>query len=162
MGRKAKPIHLQLVEGNPNRLTKAEIEARKAGEAKVRPPSDRVKPPVWLGKKAKALFRKLVKDLESTELLTNVDVETLAVYCDAVERYAQATQEIEATGITVVGSQGTPVQNPAVLVASKYAGIIAKCASKLGLDPASRASLAIPKESPKKEITPVEAMFGDV
>lgn len=162
MGRRAKPVALHLVTGNKNRLTKAEIEKRKAGEEKVRPPSDGVKPPSWLGRKAKTLFRRLVKDMKETELYTNVDVETMAVYCDAVERYAQAAEEIDRNGITIMGAQGAPIQNPAVLVATKYASIISRCASKLGLDPSSRASLAIPREEPKKETTPFEAMYADV
>lgn len=161
MGRRAKPIHLHVVEGNPNRLTKAEIEARMAAEARLRPASDKVRPPTWLGKEAKKIFRRLVKEMEQTELWTNVDVDTLAVYCDAVVRYAQASQDIEENGLTVEGARGV-VQNPAVLVASKYASIISRCAAKLGLDPASRASLAIPKEAKKEVPSPVDVMFGNV
>lgn len=161
MGRPAKPINLHVIDGKKH-LTKAELQARLEAEAQLRPPADRVKPPAWLGKRAKKLFRQLVKDMEQTELYTNVDVETLAVYCDAVVRYAQATEAIEEQGVTIMGAQGVPVQNPAVLVASKYAAIMSRCASKLGLDPSSRAAMALRKEPKKKEPTPVDVMFGNV
>lgn len=161
MGRRAKPIGLHIVDGKKN-LTKAEIKARQEAEARLRPPADNLAPPSWLGKEAQQLFTRLVRDMQGTELYTNVDVETLAVYCDAVEQYAKATREVQENGVTIMGAQGNPIQNPAVLVATKYATVMSRCASKLGLDPASRASLAIPKEEPKKKQSPVEVMFGDV
>lgn len=161
MGRRAKPIGLHIVDGKKN-LTKAEIKARQEAEARLRPPADNLAPPSWLGKEAQQLFTRLVRDMQGTELYTNVDVETLAVYCDAVEQYAKASQEVREKGVTIVGATGNPIQNPAVLVATKYAGVISRCAGKLGLDPSSRASLAIPREEPKKETTPFEALYGDV
>ena len=47
IGRKAKPIHLHLLEGNTNRLTKDEIEQRLKAENSYKQ-KDKVKPPTWL------------------------------------------------------------------------------------------------------------------
>lgn len=163
MGRNAKPVSLHLVGGNKSRKTKKELEERQAAEERLRPPADKVRPPTWLSKDAKKIFRRIVKDLEETDLLTNVDVHPLAVYCDAVVQHAAATRILEEEGLTSIGANGQKVQHPAVLVATKYAGLIAKYTSKFGFDPAARASLAMP--APKEDespATPFDRMFADV
>ncbi|MBG9498329.1 terminase, partial [Bacillus thuringiensis] len=48
IGRKAKPIHLHLLEGNTKRLTKDEIEQRLKAEKQLQAKKDKVKPPTWL------------------------------------------------------------------------------------------------------------------
>ncbi|PGS45765.1 phage terminase small subunit P27 family, partial [Bacillus cereus] len=42
MGRKAKPIHLHLLEGNTSRLTKEEIEQRLEAEQRLQAKKDKV------------------------------------------------------------------------------------------------------------------------
>ncbi|PGU89341.1 phage terminase small subunit P27 family, partial [Bacillus cereus] len=41
IGRKAKPIHLHLLEGNTNRLTKAEIKRRSEAEKQMQAKKDK-------------------------------------------------------------------------------------------------------------------------
>lgn len=156
VGRRARPIE-SLLEHRRKHLTQAEIRQRKEAEEALRPPADKVRPPSWLGKAAKREFRRIVKVLEQTKLLTNADVDVLAVYCDALVRYAEASQAVEAEGVTVQGASG-PIQNPAVLVATKYAAIMARLGPRLGLDPSGRASLAIPRKRETKD--EFEEKFG--
>lgn len=148
MGRRAKPVELHLLHGKKH-LTKKEIRERQEGEARIRPPADKVRPPTWLSREAKRVFRRIVKDLEGTEILANPDVHTLAVLADAMVKHAQATDQVEREGFTVVGAQGGMIQNPAVLVATKYAQIISRLAPRFGLDPSGRASLALPRDTAK-------------
>lgn len=157
MGRRARPIE-SLLEHRRKHLTQAEIRQRKEAEEALRPPADDVRPPEWLSEAAKQEFLRVVQLMEQTGLLTNADVDELAVYADAVAKYAQATQELERDGLTIAGAQGGRIQHPAVLVATKYAQIIAKLAPRLGLDPSGRASLAIPKR--EKKADPFEERFG--
>ena len=158
MGRRSRPIELLVLDGKKH-LTKEEIRERREREAALRPPEGELKPPSWLGPAAKKEFRRIVKVMAETGLLTVADVDQLAVYCDALVRYAEATKEIEERGVIVESLKG-PVQNPAVLVVNKYAAIIAKLAPRLGLDPSGRASLALPRKGEEK-VDDFEAKFGN-
>lgn len=144
-GRKAKPIMLQLLEGNKNRLTKSEIEARKAAEAKIKPNADKVTPPSWLSNDAKEIFNKSVEELIQVELITNVDVEQLAVYSRAVAEFAKESQKDE----------------PDETKLDKLSKQIKSWSIEFGLTPSSRAKLAMPKEE-EKEKTVEEQFFGDI
>jgi phage terminase small subunit len=95
MGRNAKSIGLHLAEGNPNRLTKAEIEARKESEVKLGEQDlKKLKKPSFISKDktANKLWADLIKEYQSAakqgvELLTSSDVGTLALYCKTYSEY---------------------------------------------------------------------------
>lgn len=138
MGRRARPVEL-LVLGGKHKRSKRQITARQQAEAALRPPADKLEPPDWLDDAAKDVFRAVVAAFEAAglQVLTNADVNTLAIYADAVVRYAEATRIVREQG-PVVGNKS----HPAVLAAAKYAQIMHQAAGRLGLDPASRATLA--------------------
>lgn len=78
MGRKAKPAKLHLVEGNKANISKSVLEARAENEARLRTWTDKVKPPKWLSKDAKREFKRIAKELQEVDLISNVDVDMLA------------------------------------------------------------------------------------
>ena len=164
MGRKAKPVDLQLVQGNPNRRTKKELHARKQAEEKLKPNSDRVKPPGWLGKQAKKEFRRIVKEMEHIDLLTNVDVDMLACYCDAYEGYQEATRIIQEEGMMVEytnkAAETNKVPHPLLAKRRQLFDQMKSIAGELGLSPSSRAKLALPRDNDKPK-DPFEERFGD-
>lgn len=160
MGRKVVPIAV-----NKKNLTKAEIEARRKAEAKLQPNKDKIKCPSWLDKAAKKEWRRVCKELEDLNLLTNVDITALAIYCDAYSKLLQANEEIETRGMFVeytnkAGATNT-IENPAVKTANKYADLIRKMCSEFGLTPSARCKLTLPKQEEPEE-TPFNRMFGDV
>lgn len=156
-GRRAKPIELLLVNGNKNKLTKEEIEARRKAEAKIKPNNNQVKPPSWLDPVAKKEFRKLSNELLQTELITNVDVNQLAMYCSALSRFIELQKgeeiEDELTG------------DVKVIYDEKKIDILFKqlkaMAAEFGFTPGSRAKIAMPKPEEKKK-TEEEEKFGNV
>lgn len=163
MGRKALPIELLLVKGNKN-LTKAEIDARRKAEAKIKPNADNIKPPSWLSAAGKREFRKLVLELQQTELITNVDVNQLAAYCRIYERYIElqkGTPSIDEDGQAVLDDNGDPVIEYNDKSIDNHLKQLKAYASEFGLTPASRAKIAIPKPE-EKEKTPEEIQFGNV
>jgi phage terminase small subunit len=87
MGRNAKPISLHLLEGNPNRLTKAQIEARK--EAEIHLGDSRLRAPQFVKKDivAYSKWKECVKIFEDVELVTSADVGHLARYCKTFSEY---------------------------------------------------------------------------
>lgn len=105
-GRNAKPIALHLAEGNPNRLTKAEIKARQEAEVKLGADDfKKIKKPSFVSKDkvANKKWNDLIKEYKSAaeqgvELLTSSDVGLLARYCKTFseyERLLEAYQRIE-------------------------------------------------------------------
>jgi phage terminase small subunit len=66
----------------------------------LKPKADNLKPPTWLSALAKREFKRLAAELDGIGLMTNVDVNQLAVYCRAYARYVelQAGNEDPETG----------------------------------------------------------------
>lgn len=94
-GRNAKPVDLQVAEGNPNHLTKAEIERRKKAEiklgefdlSKVSPP-EYVKEDLEAYKKWKELIKQYKKAAAlGAELISSTDLGALAKYCQSHSEY---------------------------------------------------------------------------
>jgi len=102
-GRNAKPIGLHLAEGNPNRLTKAEIAARQEGEVKLGEKDlDKLKLPAFVrkDKAAAKLWRELIKEYklaakQGVELLTSSDVGMLALYCKTFSEYERLQEKYQ-------------------------------------------------------------------
>lgn len=157
MGRRARPVELLVLNGRKH-LTKQEIQERKEREERLRPAADAVRAPSWLSKEAKKIWRRAVKALSPLELLTNADVDQLALFCDAAARYAECSQILSEEGVIIEGPRG-PMKHPAVSAQAQYASIVARLGGKFGLDPSGRASIAIPKgdDKPKDKF---EETFG--
>ncbi|WP_069649648.1 phage terminase small subunit P27 family [Caloranaerobacter ferrireducens] len=162
MGRKAKPIELHILQGNPNRLTKSQIEARKEAEAKLKPKADKVKAPKWLSKEAKKEFNRIAKELQEIGLLTNVDIDMLAAYCDAYTEYQKCTKIIEEEGLMVEytnkAAETNKVPHPLLTKKKQLFEQMKSIAGEFGLTPSARAKLAIPKQ--EKEVDRFEELFG--
>lgn len=164
MGRKAKPINLHIVEGNPNRLTKKQIEQRKKAEAVLTVGTDRVKPPAWLNPAAKREFNRRAKELLKVGLISNADIDALARLCDATVDYIEMTKTIAEEGYMVeyINKAAKTNKVPHPFLAKKKAlhDQMLKLEQEFGLTPSARARLAIPKKE-KKEPTAFEKRFGD-
>lgn len=164
MGRKAKPIYLHLLEGNKNRLTKTEIDKRLEAEKSMQPKNDRIKPPAWLDSMAKREFKRIAQELMDLDLLTNVDINALAAYCDAYSDYIKCTRIIQEEGLMVEytnkAAETNKVPHPLLTKKKQLHEQMKSLATEFGLTPSSRASLAKPKRDDKPK-TEEERLFGD-
>lgn len=103
MGRNGKPISLHIAEGNPNRLTKAEIQARKDNEIKLgKSDLDKLKPPSFVKNDVIAYshWKQCLKDYKAAaeqniELLTSSDVGLLAMYCRTYSEYEKLLNQYQ-------------------------------------------------------------------
>lgn len=167
MGRKAKPIELHLVNGNKSRLTKAEIEQRQEVEKKIKPKTNRIKCPDWIEAdyEAERKWKVLVKELKELDLITNVDVDALAAYCDAYSQYVMCAKIIRDEGLMVdytnKSAETNRVPHPLLTKKKQLFEQMKSLAVEFGLTPSSRAKIAMPKEEPK-EVSEFDRMFGDV
>lgn len=105
-GRNAKPVALHIAEGNPNRLTKEQLNQRQEAEVKLGTTElKKLKKPSFITKDkvANKLWNDLIKEYQSAvdqgiELLTSSDIGTLALYCKTYSEYEHllgARQKIE-------------------------------------------------------------------
>ncbi len=122
--------------------------------------------PIWLDASARRVWRRLVGELKNTGLLTGLDTNSLAVLCDAAARHAEAAALVVRDGPVLQGARG-PMQNPAVAVAARYAGIVDRLGSRFGLSPESRAKLAAtipaePEPDPESNAAKAQRMFPEV
>lgn len=135
---KAKSVALHLMEGNPNNKTKKELYKRQKNEKKLAISAAHIDPPTWLSTGAKNEFNRLKKLLAPTEILTDADINLLAIYCDTLMDYKACNAEVKKHGRSV---QEKP--NPFWREKQKLAPLLQKLGNELGLSPSARASLAI-------------------
>lgn len=151
-----------LAEGNKSHLTNDEIEKRQKQEEKLKAlPKDKIRPPTWLSKDGKSIFRKITKELEAVDILANIDIYNLAVLANAIEKYIEATRKLNCDDLTVehVNKRGftTTQKNPLINIQIQYADVIKKLGSEFGLSPAARLKI-IEEES---ELDEDEAQFKE-
>lgn len=159
MGRNAKPIALHIAQGNPNRLTKAEIEARKKseiklGEQKFKCPQF-IKDDVIAYKKWKELIKEYKIAAENgIELLTSSDIGLLARYCKTFSEYERLLQrknyEMELNEILALET-----------AINKKMDMLIKMEDRLFLNPLAKVK-NVPKKEPQKEKDPLAEKFGDI
>lgn len=152
------------------------IDERKQNETELQAPVNNVRPPIWLSTEAKRIFIKTVDELKIVKLVTNLDVNTLAVYCDNVAKYSDLEKNIKTINksykdfckmcddplmILDKTSEISKLTNNIIGSQLKLGDAIRKYAVEFGLTPQSRAKLAIPRKD-KKEKSEEEEMFARV
>ena len=103
--------------------------------------------PGHLSDAAKVEWKRLVSELRAMNVLTSVDADALAMYCESYARWVEASAALACEGLVVKTFGGYPVQSP-------YIGIINQCLrtmklllTEFGMTPASRTRLQAPAES---------------
>ena len=137
MPRNPESTKILLMKGKKH-LTKAEIAARQEAEAALLIGSDKVACPAWLDAVARREWRRIVPELKRLELISNVDVTSLAIYCDAVSKYVLEVED-----------------------RLKWAPVIRSYITEFGLSPSSRLKLRPPQQKEKPK-TAFEKEFGEV
>lgn len=138
MAKAAKPAELQ-----SKHFTKAEIADRKEAEEKLKGNDDLVyKPPRHLQPEEKKLYKFMVKELEVSGILCNLDINILEETVDSICRMRECRDLITQYGILIIKENGDMVKNPACVAYKDYCAIFNKCCMELGLSPSSRARLA--------------------
>lgn len=112
--------------------TAAEVEARQAASDGVkRKGKVALRAPVWLGPDALKVWRRMLRQVEGLDLLDNLDENVLAIYCDAVVKYREASKKMGEATLT----------DDDIKAVQAWARLVAAYADKLGFTPAARARL---------------------
>lgn len=101
--------------------------------------------PRWLSKEARAEWRRIVPELERIGLISELDREALAGYCDAVYRRRRAIDLLDRGGLLVPGYREALRKSPAWQIYRDAGEIVRMWARELGLTPAARLVLEIPE-----------------
>lgn len=148
---KSKPI--DLTTGN---RTKKEIENRKLQEERLKGNSNLINTvPKWLCKEAKKEYKKIIKELKNSDILTNVDIPIVAIVADAYVKMYQADMVIQKEGMFIkkISDRGAEnlVEHPATKIYKQYNSIYKQYLMELGLSPSSRAKLSIINSNVEEE-----------
>lgn len=164
MSRTAKPIQLYESAGNPNRLTKAEIERRKASEIKIKNKTFKASEAVMQDQRALTEFKRLKKLYKEIEFVGSLDEYIINQYClsvseldDLVEALNIAREEMRAKSKNKRAIGLKNFMDIDVEVRMKRNEII-KLSDRLYLDPVARTK-NVPKKQKKNEDDPNEALF---
>jgi P27 family predicted phage terminase small subunit len=140
-GRPPKPTHSKELAGNPGR--------RALNDREPKPAAGAPKCPTWLHKYAKEAWKYHVKLLEPLGLVTQADLTTLAMLCQAWAEFRLATEALETHGRFTQAESGYCAPHPAVAQQRSAWNTLQRCSTLFGLDPSSRARLQTPE--PEKD-----------
>lgn len=127
-------------------------------------PAELPDPPVYLSGYAREEWDRVIGDLYSTGVYTNVDETMLAAYCMAFSRWVRAELDLEKMaavdpqthGVLMKTTNGNAIQNPLVGVASTARRDMQRLAAEFGLTPSSRTQI----NSGRGENDPIAAKYG--
>jgi P27 family predicted phage terminase small subunit len=149
-GRKPLPSNVVRLRGNPGKRRLNDAEPRPAAKA---PPC-----PACLGDEARKEWQRLAKELAALGLLTGLDRNLLAAYCQAHALWVEAVSSIGRYGTMVKSPNGFPMQSPYVAVANKQVDIMVRIAAELGMTPSSRTRIRVGDKPPED---PFETFLQD-
>ena len=117
-------------------FTKEEVEARKKAQEKINGQADKIKPPNYLNRNQKAIFRFIVEEMEACGLLCNLDNYILVECCCAIDGMQAIQKKL---------NEDPEAINDRNLINTKkdYTNIFFRCCNELCLSPQSRAKMAI-------------------
>jgi len=109
--------------------------------------------PTWLTDEALQVWDQVAPDLLRLGVLTRIDGNALARYCQHFARYLAAEREVSETGTTVekTSASGEPAgvaENPAVRQAERLSHLMLRFEQEFGLTPSARSGIHV---EPKKD-----------
>lgn len=134
-GRKPKPTAVKKREGNNG--------GRKLNRKEPKTVQGSFVPPAWLTGRALAEWKRIVPILKSMGTFSDSDRTALEIYCKAYQRWRQAEEAIDKTGLVMRSPSGYIQQAPHVGLARKYADQVARLAAEFGLTPSSRSRINV-------------------
>lgn len=163
--RNIRKVRCWLVGGRPRKstaslqgtITKEQMKERLEVENQLKGNCDNIEAPefIKLDEVALAKFEDLVRELKAVDVISNVDVDLLAIYCDSWSKYVKATKLLMMQSLVEEQENKsgciTKVQNPYIKIQQSYAQQMVKLSSLFGLSPADRSRIAHLAPSDKNE-----------
>lgn len=140
-GRPVDPSRARRGTGNRPQAGQAK-KARAISPVLVAPAPEPFAPPASMPAEVHDVWRAIVSDLGGANNMRTTFLPSLEVYCMAVYVHAQASAQLQQSGILVKGNNGAMV-NPLLKVQKEAAATMLRYAETLGLTPAARIRLGL-------------------
>jgi P27 family predicted phage terminase small subunit len=98
----------------------------------------KIKPPDWICEYGKQEWIKNFSELEEKLTINAFDLNTFAMYCDALGNYRYSSEQIIKLGSVMKSKSGTPMENPHCYLMERYRKSFVSLAVQLGLTPKSK------------------------
>ena len=113
-----------------------------------------VKPPPWLSRRGKKIFRDLTKVITDLSILDPADYIALSMLADALDDYRTFGERVEEDGPTFKSTANREGEvlikaNPAVSMKADAWRRVQSGLAKFGLQPKARDGIKLPKPKPK-------------
>ena len=146
MPRKAKPTNLHKLQGTYQKCRHSKSQTLEIE-------SDAIEPPPQLSRQALEHWDVIAQQLKKAGVLSNMDVDALAIYCEHWAMWAEANQQIQKHGMLVKDPKknNAPMVSPYLKISMQNAEIIRKMLSEFGMTPAARASLKVSSNEKEQE-----------
>lgn len=138
-GRKPKPTHLKLLQGNPGK--------RAIGTAEPEPEAILMDAPDWLDTIAQEEWARMMPELHRWRLFTAMDVAALAAYCANFSRWRQAEAKLAQLNkgqdlpFIVKSPKGYPIQSPYLAISNRAQELMRVYLALFGMSPSDRVRL---------------------
>lgn len=135
MGRPRKPTALKHLENHRDKRPFSGAEPRPGGVESMKPPS-------WLSKRGRAVWRRVSPEVARMGLLTAADTDAFACWCQSVADYQEASEALDREGAVVMnGPQYAP--SPWHSIRAKALAGLVKLSGRFGMTPADRAGMCL-------------------
>lgn len=141
---KPEPTVMTLLKGNP---AKKSLDKLKDDVNPTIPPKA-PKSPHFLSGYAKEEWIEISVKLHRLGLLTEVDINALAIYCQAYARWREAEEELALESLTLESTNGNVIKNPLVSIANEAMRDLSRYLSDFGMNPSARTKVKA-AEKPK-------------
>lgn len=136
-GPRPKPTQLKVVAGNPGKRPLNKDEPQPPQETDLRPPSH-------LNKEARKEWKRLAPLLSEARILSKIDRDALALYCDAMAIYLDAKKKLAIDGLVQpVGENNVIQQSPYLSIMNKQSERMRQFLEGFGMTPASRSRVTV-------------------
>lgn len=149
VGRKPKPTHLKILEGNPGK------RPINTNEPKPRPIAPKC--PRGLSAAAKREWERVAPLLERCGLLTEIDMAALAAYCTLYGRWIEAETTVRKEGLIILSPNGYPQQSPHLQIANRCLDQMKTYLVEFGMTPSSRTRISV--NSSESSEDPMESLL---
>ena len=145
MSNPPKPTALRIIQGNPGKRPLPENEPQPT--VKDKPPT----PPRHLPAAAKKHWRAIAKHLHQAGVLTVMDEDALATYCNAYAQWVDANQQIQTEGMIIKSELGIQSLSPYLKISNEAFKQMAIMLREFGMTPSSRTRVTVAKKPTKSE-----------
>ncbi len=143
----------KIIDVSTGKIGKDAIRNRKEQESKLKLGREELVAPNWLDNIAKEEFERITNETGQIDILDNLDLGILAIYCNAYSSYLSVTKKIGKNFLNEKDGL-----NSLVLAQEKYVKQIMQCSTRLGLATTDRLKLIVPTKAETKENKFVELL----